>query len=334
MMFAQFKRSVGALAVGVALGFSAAPAAAAEVITYASLPDPGYDAVVWALENGKVSDPNVTVKVERLSSIPALMQAAMTAQFNMIPNGVLAIPQMRESGIPVRILSTLLRYHPGGHSADLWVTKDSPIKSMQDLKGKTIAVTSAEAQNVISIRWAIAEQFKMNSATVGGDFKWVEMPHAQFEAALQSGRVDAAAFSNVPSYTLTKGGSYRSVIHGSKELETMFGGPFPSLFMLGYDPDLNKRPDAYVAAGKLLKASAEYVVKNPDEVFAAVAPKFKMTPEDVKTWFSTFAQMPLALGPTDRQVMLKAWQTGEKYGMLKKAPASADELVWAKATVQ
>ncbi len=73
----------------------------------------------------------------------------------------------------------------------------------------------------------------MNADIVGGDFKWVEMPHAQFEAVLQSGRVDAAAFSNVPSYTLTKGGAYRSVLHGSKELQTMFGGPMPSLFMLG-----------------------------------------------------------------------------------------------------
>ena len=248
--------------------------------------------------------------------------------------GVLAIPQMRESGIPVRIVSTLLRYHPDGHSADLWVKKDSPYKTIKDLKGKTIAVTTTEAQNVISIRWVISEQFGMNADTVGGDFKWVEMPHSQFEAALQSGRVDAVAFSNVSSYTLTKGGAYRSVLHGSKELEQMLGGPMPSLFMLGYDPDLNKHPDTYVAALKLLKTSAAYVLTHQDEVFSAVAPKFKMTKQDVQTWFTTFAQMPLALGPTDKMVMVKAWALGAKYGMLKKAPTSADELVWAKAVTQ
>lgn len=333
-MFAHLRKNMSAFVIGAALGTAMGPALAAEVITYGSLPDPGYDAVVWAIENGKISDPNVSIKVERVSSIPALMQAAMTAQFNMLPNGVLAVPQMRESGIPVKILSTLLRYHPQGHSADLWVTKDSPYKTVQDLKGKTIAVVSGEAQNVVSVRWVISERFKMNADIVGGDFKWVEMPQAQFEAALQSGRVDAVAFSNVASYTLTKNGAYRSVVHGSKELETMFGGPMPSLFMLGYEQDLNKRPDTYVAADKLLKASAEYVVKNPDEVFAAVAPKYKMSVDDVKQWFSTFAQMPLALGPTDKKVMGKAWELGVKYGMLKKAPASPDEIVWAKATMQ
>jgi ABC-type nitrate/sulfonate/bicarbonate transport system substrate-binding protein len=160
------------------------------------------------------------------------------------------------------------------------------------------------------------------------------MPQAQFEAALQAGRVDAATFSNVPSYTATKGGAYRSLVHGSKELEQMFGGPMPSLFIFGYETDINKRPETYVAAAKLLKASAEYVLKNPDEVFGAVAPKYKMSKEDLQTWFTTFAQMPLALGPTDKKVMMKAWEAGFKMGMIKKMPASPDELVWSKAVME
>lgn len=309
-------------------------ATAAETITYGSLPDPGYDAVVWAIENGKVSDPNVTLKIERVSSIPALMQAAMTQQFNLMPNGVLSLPQMRESGLKVKVLSTLLRYHPEGHSADIWVMPNSPYKTIQDLKGKTIAVVSGESQVVISVRWAISERFGMNADLVGGDFRWVEMPQAQFEAALQSGRVDAAQFNLVPSYSATKDGKYRSVLQGSKELDRMFGGPMPSNLLFGYEDDMNKRPEAYVAVGKLLKASAEYVLKHPDEVFAAVAPKYKMSKDDLQTWFLTYAQMPMSVGPTDKSVMMKAWQIGLKTGMLKKMPDSADELMWSKAIMQ
>jgi NitT/TauT family transport system substrate-binding protein len=331
-LYGQIKRLAGAVVVSLVL--SGGPGETEEIITYASLPDPGYDSVIWAIENGKLKDPSVTIKIERLSSIPALMQAAMTAQFNLIPQGVLAIPQMRDGGISIRVLSTLLRYHPDGHSADLWVTKDSPYKTIADLKGKTIAVVSTEAQNVASVRWVISDRFGLNADAVGGDFRWAEMPHAQFEAALQAGRVDAVAFSNVAAYTLTKGDAYRSVLHGSKELEGMFGGPMPSLFILGYDPDLNKRPEAYIAAGKLLKASAEYVLQNQDEVFSAVAPKYKMSKDDVQTWFTTFAEMPLALGPTDRTVMMKAWAMGAKYGMLKAAPTNINDFIWTKATEQ
>lgn len=321
-------------ATGLALLFGVQSALAAETITYGSLPDPGYDAVVWAIENGKVSDPNVTIKVERVSSIPALMQAAMTQQFNLLPNGVLSLPQMRESGLPIKVLSTLLRYHPEGHSADVWVMPNSPFKTMQDLKGKTIGVVSGESQNVVSVRWVISEHFGMNADLVGGDFRWVEMPQAQFEAALQAGRVDAVSFSNVPAYTATKDGKYRSLLQGSKELEKMYGGPMPSLFLFGYENDMNKRADAYVAAGNLLKASAAYVLKNPDEVFAAVAPKYKISKDDLQTWFLTYAQMPLSIGPTDKQVMMKAWQSGAKMGMLKKVPDSPDELIWSKAIMQ
>ena len=61
---------------------------------------------------------------------------------------------------------------------------------------------------------------------------------------------------------------------------------------------------------------------------------------DVSIWekigdgFTTFAEMPLALGPTDKKVMMGAWQSGVKYGMLKKAPASPDEVVWPNAIMQ
>lgn len=319
---------------GLAFMLGAGIASAAEVVTYGSLPDPGYDAVVWAIENGKVSDPNVTLKIERVSSIPAIMQAAMTQQYNLMPNGVLALPQMRENGLKVRVLSTLLRYHPDGHSADIWVMSNSPYKTIRDLKGKTIAVVSGESQVAISVRWAIAERFGMNADLVGGDFRWVEMPQAQFEAALQSGRVDAALFNLVPSYAATKDGKFRSVIQGSKELKEMFGGPMPSNFLFGYEDDMNKRPDVYVAAGKLLKASAEYVMKHPDEVFAAVAPRYKIAKDDLQTWFMTYSEMPLSVGPTDKAVMMKAWQAGFKMGMLKKVPDSADDLMWSKAIMQ
>jgi ABC-type nitrate/sulfonate/bicarbonate transport system substrate-binding protein len=132
-------------------------ARAAETITIGSLSDPGYEAALWALQNGKVTDPGITVKVEEMP-IPALIQAAMTQQYNVIALGVLQVPQMAESGLNVKMISTLLRYHPDGHADDIWVLADSPIKTVADLKGKTIAVPSSEAQNVVSLRAIMSER--------------------------------------------------------------------------------------------------------------------------------------------------------------------------------
>jgi ABC-type nitrate/sulfonate/bicarbonate transport system substrate-binding protein len=303
---------------------------AAELITFGTINDPGYDSALWALVNKKVSDPSIEVKVEGLA-IPAMMQAAMTQQYNVLPNGVLSVPQMVEQGIPVRILGTIIRYHPTGHVDDLWVMKDSPIKTVRDLKGKTIGVSSVEAQNVISLRAVMLERYGMNPAALGGDVRWAEIPAAQFEAAIQAGRVDAVAFSNVAAYTAPKGGAYRSVLQGAKELQEMYGGPMASVLITGYQTELDKRPQAYIAFLKLVKASAAYALANQDEVFAAVAPKYRMSPEDLKIWFTTYAVMPYALGPTDKAVFKKSWESGHKLGVLQKMPASVDALVWPHA---
>ena len=315
--------TLGAAGVSALLG----AASAAELIKMGSIADPGYDSALWALVNGKVKDPAIEVQVDSMT-IPAMMQAAMTQQYHILPNGALSVPQMVEQGIPVRIVGTILRYHPTGHSADLWVVGDSKIKTPADLKGKTIGVTTVEAQNVISIRAVLSERYGLKAASIGGDFKWAEIPAAQFEAALKAGRVDAVAFSNVAAYFAPKSGGYRSVLHGSKDLMEMYGGPMASVVITAYQPELDKRPQAYIAALKLLKASAKYALENQKEVFGAVAPKYRMSAEDLQTWFTTFAVMPYALGPTDKAVFKKSWESGHKLGILKKVPDDVDTLIW------
>lgn len=316
------------IAAVLLLAASSLGAKAVETITIASLTDPGYEAVLWALQNGRVGDPSIVVKVDEMP-IPALIQAAMTQQYNILPLGVLSVPQMAESGIGVKVLATLLRYHPDGHADDIWVLADSPIKTVKDLKGKTIAVPSTEAQNVVSLRAIMSERYGMNAASTGGDMKFAEMPATQFEAALTSKRVDAAVFSNVQAYAAGKKAAYRSVLQGSKELEAMYGGPMPSIMWGAYSEDVAKREPAYIAVTKLLRASAQYVASNQDEVFAAVAPKFKMDVADLKVWFNTYGEMPSALGPMDEAIMMKAWRSGAALGAVQKAPASAAPFMWA-----
>ena len=312
----------------LAIAAPVAIAQAAETITVASLTDPGYEAALWALQNSKVSDPSIVVKVD-IMPIPALIQAAMTQQYNVLPLGVLSVPQMAESGIGVKIIATLLRYHPDGHADDIWVLADSPIHKVTDLKGKTIAVPSSEAQNVVSLRAIMAERYGMNAASLGGDMKFAEMPATQFEAALAAKRVDAAVFSNVQAYAAGKKSAYRSVLQGSKELFEMYGGPMPSIVWGGYTADMAKREASYVAFAKLLRASADYVMSHQDEVFSAVAPKYKMEVSDLKVWFTTYGEMPFAIGPTDESVIVKAWKSGFALGALQKAPPSIAPFMWA-----
>jgi NitT/TauT family transport system substrate-binding protein len=323
-----------ALVFAVSFG-SVATASAAEKITVGAISDPGYESALWAAINGKVKDPAVEITVDMMP-IPAMIQASMTKQYDIIPNGVLAIPQMAEAGINPLIIGTMIRHIPGdaNHTTDLWVKADSDIKTLNDLKGKRIAVTSLEAQDIVSRRAILSEKYGFNASAIGGNFAWVEIPSSQFEAALNANRVDAVAFSNVLAYQMEKSGKYRSVLQGSKELMTMYGGPMPTIVVMGYKEKMEARPEAYIAAAKLLRASAEYVLAHQDEVFSAVAPKYKMTPEDLRGWFTTYAGMPFALGPTDKAIYLKAWQSGEKLGVLQKAPTSVEPFMWKYALTE
>lgn len=314
---------------------TAGMASAAEKVTMAAVADAGYESALWALRNGKVKDASVEITVD-LMPIPALIQASMTKQYDIIPNGVLAIPQMAEAGINPLIIATMIRHIPSAdnHTTDLWVRADSSIRSVQDLKGKKVAVTSLEAQDVVSRRAVLSEKYHLDASALGGDITWVEIPAAQFDAALDSKSVDAVAFSNVLAYKVAMAGKYRSVLQGSKDLMEMYGGPMPTVLVMGYKEKMEARPEAYAAAAKLLRASALYAMSHQDEVFAAVAPKYNMTPEDLKGWFTSYASMPFALGPTDKAIYVRAWQSGEKLGVLQKAPGSADPFVWKNAVVE
>lgn len=326
-----FVRSVASALLGASLAF-APPALAASKVTVAAIADPGYHAALWAVMNGKVRDPNVDVAVEMMT-IPAMIQASMTQQYDIIPNGVLAIPQMEEAGLDPVVIGTMIRHvpSPDNHTTDLWVKKDGPIMSLADLKGKRIAVTSLEAQDVVSRRAVLSEKYGYNASAIGGDFTWVEIPSSQFEAALDSGRVEAVAFSNVLAYKIAKSDKYRSVLQGSKDLMGLYGGPMPTVVEMGYKSKMDANPDLYIAAARLLRESALYAMEHQDEVFADVAPKYNMTAQDLKGWFVTYATMPFALSPTDKAVFEKAWESGYKLGVLKQLPKSADAVIWEHA---
>ncbi len=305
---------------------------AQEKLTLNTIEDPAYESAIWALMNGKVSDPSVSIAVT-LSPIPRNAANTMAQAFNITSTGITFVPQLAEQGIKTKIFASAYKYNPNGHPLDIWVMKDSPYQTITDLKGKTIATQSLENQGTTSIRAIMSLKYGLNPATVGGDMRWVELPNPQLEPALQAGRIDAALIATVPAYNAVKRNAYRSVLQGSKELEALYGGAMPTTVFVGYEADMERRPAAYETAAKLLKASSEYMQAHQAEVFAAVAPKYKMSVEDMTEWFNTYATMPFSMSETDKKIYMKAWEASNKMGGLAKVPASVDEFIWSKAVV-
>ncbi|MGY5775226.1 ABC transporter substrate-binding protein [Rhizobium sp. LEGMi135b] len=312
------KRSfINAIAVAALSLAMVLPALATEVIKVEAVNDPAYHAALFGVMSGKVTDPDVKIEVE-LMPISAAIQAAMTKQYDMIAQGALAIPAMRAAGLDPVIYSTILRHLPGpnNHGTDIWVPNDSKIKEVKDLKGKRIAVSSIEAQDVVARRAILAQRYGLNADAIGGDIEWIEMPPAQFDAAAQTGRVDAVAFSNVLALSMEKSGRYRSVMQGTTELINMYGGPMGSVLLVGYRDKIAARPDAYKKAAELLRKSSEYMSANLDTVIAEVAPTYKVDPAILKGYLTNYSKMPFALNDTDGKVLNSLWAAGKQLGVL------------------
>src|SRR5258708_20439115 len=112
------RRSVLKLMAAPALMTVARPgfAQTKEKVTYAYLLDPAYDAVTWAMSNGKVTSDLITVEARGLA-IPQLIQATSAKQYDVIMTAVIAVPPAAARGLELRGLSTALQQSAAGEAA-------------------------------------------------------------------------------------------------------------------------------------------------------------------------------------------------------------------------
>lgn len=122
------RRAVLKLLAAPALMTIARPGFAKEKVTYAYLLDPAYDAVTWAMSNGKFKSDQIEVEARGLA-IPQLIQATSAKQYDVIMTAVIAIPPAKARGLELKVLSTALQQSAGGEGAGIWVKSNSPIKS-------------------------------------------------------------------------------------------------------------------------------------------------------------------------------------------------------------
>src|SRR6476619_6406476 len=130
-------------------------------VTYAYLLDPDYDAVIWAMSNGKIASDRITVEARGLA-IPQLIQATSAKQYDVIMTAVIAIPPAAARGLELRVLSTALQQSAAGEGAGVWVKSDSPIKSPQELKGKTLGSYALRSTGYTQVRLALIKKYGLN----------------------------------------------------------------------------------------------------------------------------------------------------------------------------
>lgn len=297
-----------------------------ERITYAYLLDPAYDAVTWAMMNGKIPSDLITVEARPLA-IPQLIQATAAKQYDVIMTAVIGIPPAAARGLALRVLSAALQVAPAGEGAGVWVKRDSALQRPQDLRGKTMASYALRSTGYMQVRVALARKYGLNTALEGGDFRQVEIQAPNLPGALTAGQVDAATLIHSQAYRAAQSGEYRVIAETSRDNIELFNMRFVSAVNIAYPERLAQKPDAYREFNRVLRASAQYALANRAEVFGAVGRQNNLEPGFFEWWFEKNSHVPAIFDESHAVAIMRLYELSKEMGLLGDYP-DIRTLVW------
>ena len=315
----------------LAAALISAPVAAKETITYAHLLDPAQEGILYAIKAGIVKSDIIDIEAKALA-IPALIQSTPTKQYDVIMNAVMAIPLAKRRGLDLVVLSAGITAAPGRKGGGIWVKKDSPIKTIADLKGKTLGNYALRSTGTTWMRIALARKYDINVAYEGGDFKWVQIPAPSLPTALESGRIDAATLIHSQAYRAESSGDFRLLANTTEDLHELYGVDTVSAVLVSYPEKLAERPAAFQEFNRMMKASVDYAVANPDKVGAEIAKQGKISADYFKAWLADYSRTPAVVSGAHLKAMETVWNNAETLGILKSGESpKAASVVWKHA---
>jgi NitT/TauT family transport system substrate-binding protein len=323
------RRSVLKLMAAPAVMTLARPGFAKEKVTYAYLLDPAYDAVTWAMSNGKVSSELITVEARGLA-IPQLIQATSAKQYDVIMTAVIAIPPAAARGLELRVLSTALQQSSKGEGAGVWVKSDSPFKNPQELKGKSLGSYALRSTGYTQVRLALIKKYGLNAALEGGDLKQVEIQAPNLPGALAAGQIDAATLIHSQAYRALKSGEFRPIAETGRDNIEAFGMRFISALNVSYPERLAQRPEAFKEFNRMFRDSARYALAHSDEVFGMVGKQTNLPPDFFDWWFEKSSDVPGTFEESHAQIINKFYELSKEIGMIQSYP-DIRSVVWEHA---
>ena len=304
-------------------------ASAKEKVTYAYLLDPAYDAVTWAMANGKVGSDLIEVEARGLA-IPQLIQATSAKQYDVIMTAVIAVPPAAARGLQLRVLSVALQQSAAGEGAGVWVKSDSPIKDPRDLKGKSLGSYALRSTGYTQVRLALVKKYGLNAALEGGDLRQVEIQAPNLPGALAAGQIDAATLIHSQAFRAIKSGEFRVIAETGRDNIEVFGMRFISALNVSYPERLAQRPDAFKEFDRVFRESVRYALANRAEVFGAVGKQYDLPPEFFDWWFEKSSDVPGVFDEEHAKIVMKFYELSKEIGMIDAYP-DIRTLVWENA---
>jgi NitT/TauT family transport system substrate-binding protein len=246
-----------------AAAFGQAPALT--TIRLISAPSDDIRPVLYAEKAGLFRRAGLDVQIERSNSGAVAAQAIVAGAMDMGKSSLSSLIAAYVRGLPFVLIAPSAIHQASDPNSAVIVAPNSPIRSVKDLEGKTIACTAIGDIGYIGIR-ALIDNAGGDSSTV----KWVEIPTSAVAAALDQGRIDAGITTEPYMTQDLKAGKVRFLV------DVLAGYPHPILESAFYTTRdyYQKNRDVIARFTKVLLQADAYSNTHPDEtvpLYAAFA---------------------------------------------------------------
>jgi len=314
-------RSLGAaLVLALGLLVLAGPAAAQDLIKVkmGRIAFPSYVTVMVDIvkETGLDRKNGLDLDVVTFGAISAYYGALASGEVETLGIGTHVLQKMRTEGVPIKAVLTYVRY------AGPWVvTADPAIKSIADLKGKTIAAAIGSSGYQV-----LAIYGRTQGVVFGKDVTVIQADPPLARAQIQAKRVDAI-MTWEPSLTLTlrDNPQYRVILNGEAAMKGAAKSEGWEFVFGAREEFLRRQPQAVPRLLKMFQEGSRFLQSNPEEADRILQRTAKM-PEGVLKEAVTARRMTYEFLPAwegERAVIWDMFKVAVDSGYLPKLPDEA-----------
>jgi len=228
----------------------------------------------YAQQQGLFAKAGLDVTATIVASGSLATEAVIGGTAQIAQSNIFTVVLAHARGIPLVLIAPGGQNNPASPNLELFVARDSPIKTAKDLEGRTLGVTSVHDQQSLGAR-ALIE-------AAGGDItkvKFLELPQSTMLNAVAAGRVDGFI-----AYE-----PYRSADEASGTVRSI-GAPFDAIskepmIYTGWSalrPWADQNRAAVETFAKVMRAASIYTNAHFDAVIPLMAATAKIAPESLQ----------------------------------------------------
>ena len=235
--------------------------------------DDGLTPLLYAQHAGLFKTAGLDVQLQGSQNGAALAAGVAGGAIDIAKSALMSLLTAYARGVHFKIVAGAALYSSTAPTTLLCVLKSSPIQTLADANGKTVAVSTLRGLDSIGTE-ALVERGGGDPSTV----KFVEMPPAAMLGALEAGRADIASIIAPALGVAVASGNVRT-------FGDPYGGIAPRLLIAGWFANadyVGRNPSVVQRFGRVMRDAATYTNGHHDETVPLLAEYAHIDPDVIR----------------------------------------------------